>query len=232
MIAAPVQALCQPIPKPSALRESSLELKRNDDLDPEAVVEWLVKNSFERVDAIDLPGQFARRGGIIDIYAPLASEKIGWTVGPRTEHGEPPSAIPGPADRVLRRYHREHSRDQPRYPALHARDREHQHRGRRIARLSSSSGSCSRISCRRMRLSSSRSRRRWRKWPTSFWPASRRRAGFTRGRKSTIRCAHAMQSPFAQTAHLAEVGSATECGQDADLLTSLHRRQERPAVRA
>ena len=42
MIAAPVQALCQPIPKPSALRESSLELRRNDDLDPEAVVEWLV----------------------------------------------------------------------------------------------------------------------------------------------------------------------------------------------
>jgi transcription-repair coupling factor (superfamily II helicase) len=76
VIAAPIQALCQPIPKPSALRESSLELKRNEDLDPEAAVEWLVGNSFERVDAVDLPGQFARRGGIIDIYAPLASEKI------------------------------------------------------------------------------------------------------------------------------------------------------------
>ncbi|MCL5279854.1 MAG: transcription-repair coupling factor [Planctomycetes bacterium] len=82
VIAAPIQALCQPIPKPSALRESSLELKRNEDLDPEAVVEWLIRNSFERVDAIDLPGQFARRGGIIDIYAPLASEKIR-----RTEDG-------------------------------------------------------------------------------------------------------------------------------------------------
>ncbi len=76
VIAAPIQALCQPVPKPSALRESSLELKRNDDLDPEVVIEWLVKNSFERVDAVDLPGQFARRGGIIDIYAPLASEKV------------------------------------------------------------------------------------------------------------------------------------------------------------
>jgi transcription-repair coupling factor (superfamily II helicase) len=75
VIAAPVQALCQPIPKPSALRESSLELKRNDALDPEVVIEWLINNSFERVDAVDLPGQFARRGGIIDIYAPLASEK-------------------------------------------------------------------------------------------------------------------------------------------------------------
>ena len=73
VIAAPVQALCQPVPKPSALRESSLELRCNNDLDPEVVVQWLVNNSFERVDAIDLPGQFARRGGIIDIYAPLAS---------------------------------------------------------------------------------------------------------------------------------------------------------------
>jgi transcription-repair coupling factor (superfamily II helicase) len=81
VITAPIQALCQPIPKPSALRESSLELKRNEDLDPEAVVEWLVRNNFERVDAIDLPGQFARRGGIIDIYAPLASEKVQKSVG-------------------------------------------------------------------------------------------------------------------------------------------------------
>jgi transcription-repair coupling factor (superfamily II helicase) len=71
VIAAPVQALCQPVPKPAALRESSLELRRNGDLDPEAVIEWLVRNSFERVDAVDLPGQFARRGGIIDIYAPV-----------------------------------------------------------------------------------------------------------------------------------------------------------------
>ncbi len=96
VIAAPIQALCQPIPKPSALRESSLELKRNEDLDPEAVVEWLVQNSFERVDAIDLPGQFARRGGIIDIYAPLASEKVG------TAASNPQSAIRNPQSEALR----------------------------------------------------------------------------------------------------------------------------------
>jgi transcription-repair coupling factor (superfamily II helicase) len=111
VIAVPVQALCQPIPKLSALRESCLELKRNEDLDPEAVVEWLVQNSFERVDAIDLPGQFARRGGIVDIYAPLASEKVG--AGPRAcppESGQPqgvaptnpPSAIRHPQSEALR----------------------------------------------------------------------------------------------------------------------------------
>jgi len=115
VITAPVQALCQPIPKPSALRESSLELRRERTLDPEAVVEWLVKSSFERVDAVDLPGQFARRGGIIDIYAPLASEKVGRTddrgqrtvgAGPRAcpnESGQPQEVAPtGPQSLALR----------------------------------------------------------------------------------------------------------------------------------
>ncbi len=76
VIAAPIQAICQPIPKPAALEESSLRLKAGAAVDPEAVVEWLVKNNFERVDAVDLPGQFARRGGIIDIYAPLTSGEV------------------------------------------------------------------------------------------------------------------------------------------------------------
>ncbi|MBP8910600.1 MAG: transcription-repair coupling factor [Phycisphaerae bacterium] len=84
VIAAPVQALCQPVPRPSALRESALRVNRNDVVDPERVIEWLVQNNFERVDAVDLPGQFARRGGIIDIYAPLvAQEDAG--MGPQSQ---------------------------------------------------------------------------------------------------------------------------------------------------
>ncbi|HER20534.1 MAG TPA: DEAD/DEAH box helicase, partial [Chromatiales bacterium] len=76
IIAAPVQALCQPIPQPAALRDSSLRLRLSETVSPEAIVEWLVENNFERVDAVDLPGQFARRGGIVDIYAPLTSGKV------------------------------------------------------------------------------------------------------------------------------------------------------------
>ncbi len=76
VMVAPVQALCQPVPKPSALRASALALRVEQTVDPERVVEWLVGNNFERVDAVDLPGQFARRGGIIDIYAPLTSGAV------------------------------------------------------------------------------------------------------------------------------------------------------------
>ena len=73
---ASIQALCQPIPKPQALAKSCLGLHVNETMSPEEVVGWLADNNFERVEAVDLPGQFARRGGIVDIYAPLAMEKV------------------------------------------------------------------------------------------------------------------------------------------------------------
>ncbi|MHC4196221.1 MAG: hypothetical protein ACYSQZ_09870, partial [Planctomycetota bacterium] len=76
VISASVQALCQPIPKPEALEESSLRLQRHKALSPEQVGGWLVDNGFESVERIDLPGQFARRGGIVDIYSPLVSGKV------------------------------------------------------------------------------------------------------------------------------------------------------------
>jgi len=63
VIPTPIQALCQPVAKPSALQAGSLGLETGGSVDPETIVEWLVTNSFERVDAVDLPGQFARRGG-------------------------------------------------------------------------------------------------------------------------------------------------------------------------
>jgi transcription-repair coupling factor (superfamily II helicase) len=70
-----IQALCQPIPKPQALKESCLQLKINKTTSLEQATKWLVENGFERVERVDLPGQFARRGGIIDIYAPLSVGK-------------------------------------------------------------------------------------------------------------------------------------------------------------
>ncbi len=93
VVTAPAQALCQPIAKPAAMRACQLNLQANATLDPEAIVEWLVNNSFERVDAIDLPGQFARRGGIIDIYAPLTSARV---LQKPAAKANPPSAIRNP----------------------------------------------------------------------------------------------------------------------------------------
>ncbi len=76
IISTSTQALCQPIPKPNALKENCLQLQTNKKVPLEQVAEWLVENGFERAERVDLPGQFAHRGGIIDIYAPLVNEKI------------------------------------------------------------------------------------------------------------------------------------------------------------
>ncbi|MHC4757041.1 MAG: CarD family transcriptional regulator, partial [Planctomycetota bacterium] len=60
IITSPVQALTQPIPTPKSLQH---------------VLEWLTDNQFENIDPVDLPGQFAHRGGIVDIFAPLIVQK-------------------------------------------------------------------------------------------------------------------------------------------------------------
>jgi len=76
ILPASIQSICQPVPKPEAIEKGSLGLEVEKAASPERVVEWLVENGFERTEGIDLPGQFARRGGIVDIYAPLVNEQV------------------------------------------------------------------------------------------------------------------------------------------------------------
>ena len=77
IICAPIQALNQPVPSGEVLMEGGLSLDVKQTIEPELVTAWLSDNGFERVDSVDVPGQFARRGGIIDIFAPLTAESAG-----------------------------------------------------------------------------------------------------------------------------------------------------------
>jgi len=72
-IAASIQSICQPVPTPQVLKESCLSLEVDKAMSPEQAVGWLVDNGFELVEKIDMPGQFARRGGIVDIFSPLTA---------------------------------------------------------------------------------------------------------------------------------------------------------------
>lgn len=74
IITAGVQALQQPVPSPQALAESSVTLKTGAEVSPDGLIRWLVDNQFERVDKVDMPGQFGSRGGIVDVYAALVEE--------------------------------------------------------------------------------------------------------------------------------------------------------------
>jgi transcription-repair coupling factor (superfamily II helicase) len=66
-------------PTPGALRESRNMLKPGDTLDPGAFAEELAGHGYDRVPTVAMRGQFAVRGGIIDVFpwqagAPLRVE--------------------------------------------------------------------------------------------------------------------------------------------------------------
>ena len=66
-------ALMQPIPGPEALAELSRTLRVGTVVDPEELLHWLVAHGFTRREVVELPGEFSRRGGILDVYSPEAS---------------------------------------------------------------------------------------------------------------------------------------------------------------
>ena len=69
IVCAGIQAILQPVNDPQDLVRRALTLAAGQTIDPLEVVEWLPDGGFERVDQVDVPGQFAARGGIVDIYA-------------------------------------------------------------------------------------------------------------------------------------------------------------------
>ncbi len=81
MLVAPVQALMQSIPSRKQLEQLMLNLKPGDELEPEKLIVWLAEHGYNRLDQVEVPGDFAVRGGIIDVYLPGDFEGAGDQVG-------------------------------------------------------------------------------------------------------------------------------------------------------
>ena len=62
-------ALCEKIPCPERIEGSVLRLEKGQEISHEKITETLLGYGFERVDFVSAPGQFAVRGGIIDIFS-------------------------------------------------------------------------------------------------------------------------------------------------------------------
>lgn len=62
-------ALEEPVPGADKIRKSVLRLRVGDEVSHESIAETLFSEGFERVDFVASPGQFAVRGGIIDIFS-------------------------------------------------------------------------------------------------------------------------------------------------------------------
>ncbi len=62
-------ALFEKVVLPQKLQGNMLLIKTNDTLDIESLLSFLVDLGFDRTDFVYQPGQFALRGGILDIYS-------------------------------------------------------------------------------------------------------------------------------------------------------------------
>lgn len=70
VLVCPVQALMQGVPAPGRLDSLALTLRPGDARGLSAVVRWLDGAGYRRADAIEEPGDFAVRGGILDVFPP------------------------------------------------------------------------------------------------------------------------------------------------------------------
>jgi transcription-repair coupling factor (superfamily II helicase) len=65
-----IHALLTLLDDPREVRESTRRLEVGGRLDPRELADWLAARGWEQADAIDRPGTVARRGGIVDLFAP------------------------------------------------------------------------------------------------------------------------------------------------------------------
>jgi transcription-repair coupling factor (superfamily II helicase) len=67
-----IQALMQPVPSPRHLAENTLELVVGREYGLADLRRWLTERGFRPAGLVLEPGQYAARGGIIDVFAPTA----------------------------------------------------------------------------------------------------------------------------------------------------------------
>ncbi|BAM04491.1 transcription-repair coupling factor [Phycisphaera mikurensis] len=68
VLVAPIQALMQAVPGSEAVAAMSLSVSPGDTLSPGTLLGWLDNAGYARVDAIDQPGDYAVRGGLVEVY--------------------------------------------------------------------------------------------------------------------------------------------------------------------
>ena len=86
VLVAPIQALMQAVPTAEAAEGFALTLREAAELSPNDLAQWLIEAGYQRQDALEQPGDFAIRGGIVDVYPPAGQ----WT----DPHGHTEAAGP------------------------------------------------------------------------------------------------------------------------------------------
>lgn len=63
------EALIEPVPQPETLQQQSIHIAVEEEIPQSKLIVELIALDFQRVDFVYEPGQFAVRGGILDIYS-------------------------------------------------------------------------------------------------------------------------------------------------------------------
>lgn len=71
-----VSAILQRVPKVETLRNAALDLRVKTTLDRKAFDAFLAANGYSRAEQVMEPGEFAVRGGLIDLFPPGAPEPV------------------------------------------------------------------------------------------------------------------------------------------------------------
>ncbi len=71
-----IQALLQPTPSPDEIIAATRSIEVDSDLDVDELATWLEAHGCHKTSGVELPGEFAIRGGIVDLYAPEAENPV------------------------------------------------------------------------------------------------------------------------------------------------------------
>ena len=76
VVVATAEGLLQKVPERRPFQSAAITLKLGERYDLEALPERLVAAGYTRCDQVEGPGQFALRGGILDVFSPLMEEPV------------------------------------------------------------------------------------------------------------------------------------------------------------
>jgi transcription-repair coupling factor (superfamily II helicase) len=76
VVVAPMHALIQRVPPRASIQGASLLTRAGETIEHEALTDFLVKNGYARASTVREPGDFALRGGIIDLWPPGADDPL------------------------------------------------------------------------------------------------------------------------------------------------------------
>lgn len=71
-----VEALMERLPKKEVFERFVIQLREGDTIERQDLIQKLIFMGYERTELVEAPGQFAARGGILDIFSPTSETAI------------------------------------------------------------------------------------------------------------------------------------------------------------